>query len=451
MALILSPFSWLLGALNGVFNSYGIAIIVFAVIVKILLFPFSLKGKRGMIQMNMLSGKLQQLKKQCGRDQEKYNQAVQELYQKENVNPMSGCLWTLLPLFVLIPLYAIIRQPLFYITGLSEAQVLDLAGILQFELVESDYYSQLKLAGMIPAAGTVLSDGTAVPYTNFLMMGLDLTQIPNWKLWQDFSFQNVGTVILVLVSAGAGLIFSKITQKTNRMNTTQASNPQMEQTNRIMMFTMPLMSLWIGFIMPSIMCVYWIANNVLSMIQELVAGKLLKKDYEAARVAAEEMERQEKEDEKLRKEEKSQEIARRKEEEKQNRGKKKKKPKIEKAAEEEKIDKEASRVGLRAHARGRAYDPNRYPNPNLLGEGGEEASGSAGTLETPQIPESLESPETSSPVDSGAEEKEGEVSWGLEAWEEQETESEDGDENQEKDPETSSETDSEETEEKNGT
>ena len=90
--------------------------------------------------------------------------------------------------------------------------------------------------------------------------------------------------------------------KTNQMNN-QSGNEQVEKTNRIMMWTMPLMSLWIGFMMPVAMCVYWIANSLFSVIQELIAGKILKKDYEAARAAAAERERQEKEEEKRRKEE----------------------------------------------------------------------------------------------------------------------------------------------------
>ena len=154
---------------------------------------------------------------------------------------------------------------------------------------------------------------------------------------------------------------------TNKINSAQPKNDQMERTNKTMLWTMPLMSLWIGFTVPAGLSIYWIAQYLVNMIQELICAKLLKKDYEAARVAAEEQARQAKEDEKRRKEEARLERARRAEEEKKN--KKKKLPKADPA--EPGVDPNDSKEGIRAHARGRSYSPNRYTvtdytDPNLL-------------------------------------------------------------------------------------
>ena len=101
MYYILSPFSWVLNLFYSLTQNYGVSLLLFAVVVKLILFPFSIKGKRGMIQMNMLSGKMQQLQKQYGKNPERYNQEMQKLYEKENVNPMSGCMWSLLPMCIL--------------------------------------------------------------------------------------------------------------------------------------------------------------------------------------------------------------------------------------------------------------------------------------------------------------------------------------------------------------
>lgn len=393
MSFILAPFSLLLGMLNGIFNSYGLAIIVFALFVKILLFPFSIKGKKGMIQMNMISGEMAKIKQQYGKDPQRYNEEVQALYVREQVNPLSGCLWSLLPLFVLLPLYAIIRQPLAYISGLSDDQILMLAnqvnwdvvavelGMVSQEVIDkalaksveaggiisgftSQAYDQLYLASLIPETGVTLSDGTKVAYMNFDFFGINLTHVPNWKLWQDFSYTNIMTLILVFVSAGTGFLFSKITQKTNKLNSNQPVNEQTERMNRTMLITMPITSIWIGFIMPSIMVVYWITNNLLSMVQEMVAGQVLKKDYEEARANAEKRALEEKEREKKEKQEKIKEIEKKRQEQQNNKGKSsKKKKKVPTEEEADKLDKEASREGMRTYARGRAYDPNRYPNP----------------------------------------------------------------------------------------
>ena len=72
--IIMTPFSWLLKVFCQLFNSYGIALILFTLVIKIILFPLSLKGKKSMIKMNLVSGQLKEIQKRCGNDKERYNQ-----------------------------------------------------------------------------------------------------------------------------------------------------------------------------------------------------------------------------------------------------------------------------------------------------------------------------------------------------------------------------------------
>lgn len=394
--IILSPFVWLLTFFYGLFDSYGIALILFAIVIKLILFPFSIKSKRSMIQMNMLSGQMEKLKKQYGRDQARYNEEVQKLYAKENINPMSGCLWSLVPMLILFPLYAIIRQPLKYMMGLNTQELFNAvadtvnwssaaldAGWLKAaaETFANTGYNQLYLSSLITPANlsavqsalnSVLAGaGDKVFSINFDFLGLvDLSQIPQLKFWTVSG--GFGLFLLPVISAITGFLFSLLSMKTNAVNrqSAQASNP----SSKSMMIISPLISLWIGFAMPAALCLYWIANNLLSMLQEVVGGRLLKKDYEKAAALKAERERQEKEEEKEQKRLAAEERARRIEEEKQNRGKKKK-PVKKPAEDENKIPaavKEASRVGLRQYARGRAYDPYRYSSGGPTPYPGEE-------------------------------------------------------------------------------
>ena len=135
MYYILSPFSWLLNFFYSFTDSYGISLILFALVIKIILFPLTIKGKKGMIQMNLLSGKMQQLQKQYGKDRERYNLEVQKLYEKEKVNPMSGCLWSFIPILFLMVLYGIIREPLTYFMGLTMEQIQLIAQELDWQTV----------------------------------------------------------------------------------------------------------------------------------------------------------------------------------------------------------------------------------------------------------------------------------------------------------------------------
>ena len=376
MGIILTPFSWILLFFYNFFQSYGVALILFALLVKIILFPLSIKGKKSMIQMNLLSGKMQQLQKQYGKDRERYNQEVQKLYAREKVNPMGGCLWSLLPLAILIPLYWIIREPVTYLMNVPASMIATISEVTG--IANTGAYPQIAMAealgnpNVLAKAQQVLGDaGAGLFALDFSFLGINLAAIPKWNFWANgFGWESIGLFLLPIVSAAISFLSMQISMKTNQINTNATQDEMSARTNRSMMIMMPLMSLWIGFTVPAGLSVYWIAQYIITIGQELLSGKMLKKDYEAARAAAQERERQEKEEEKRRKEEARLERARRIEEEKRNKSKKKSNKKTE--PETPGINKEDSKVGIRAYARGRSYDPNRfggvteYVDPNEL-------------------------------------------------------------------------------------
>ncbi|MDD6161057.1 MAG: YidC/Oxa1 family membrane protein insertase [Oscillospiraceae bacterium] len=366
--IIMTPFSWLLKILCQVFNNYGVALILFTLIVKIILFPLSLKGKKSMIKMNLASADLKEIQKRCGNDRERYNQEVQKYYSDNNISPMGGCGWSMIPLLILMPLYAIIRRPMKYMMRLNDAGVTKVAEHLGFDIATSKGYGELTLASMMNA-GNLESAKTAAATAgvavgsmfviNFNFLGLDLSQIPTLKFWQGgLSWNSIGLFLLPIISAALSLVSMIVSQKTNQMGDESVAN-----SNKSMMLISPLISLWIGFTLPAGLCIYWIANSALMMVQEVICGRMLKKDYEKARIAMAEQAKRAKEEEKERRrqaaERKAAAIA-------ANKGKAKKTQPKEKG-----VDASASREGLRAYARGHAYDPNRYavtpyhdPNPS---------------------------------------------------------------------------------------
>ena len=370
MGIILKPFAMLLMFLYEFFNSYGIALILFGFIVKLVLFPVTLKSKKSMIQMNMLSGRMNQLKAQYGKNPERYNMEIQKLYEQEKVNPMGGCLWSLIPMFVLIGLYGIIREPLTNMMDLPKdmvAQVAELTGV-----ANTGNYPQIAMvqalndSAVLASVKAALGDAAAgLQGMDFSFLGMNLADIPSYKFWQQGT-PGILMFILVLVSVATSYLSMKVSMSTNQMRKDDG-NSQVDQTNKMMTWMMPLMSLWIGFSVPAGLTVYWISQYIMTMLTEVICGKMLKKDYEAARAAAEEAARQAKEDEKRRKEEARLERARRIEEEKLN-----KKKGIKKEPVQPGVNKDDSREGLRAYARGRAYMPDRfggvtpYTDPNEL-------------------------------------------------------------------------------------
>ena len=107
--LICIPFAWLVRLFYNMTGSYGMAIILFTLVVKLIMLPFQIKSKKSMLRMNRLSGKMQEIQKKYANNQMKQQEEIQKLYAEEGVSPMSGCLWSFLPLPILIALYSIMR------------------------------------------------------------------------------------------------------------------------------------------------------------------------------------------------------------------------------------------------------------------------------------------------------------------------------------------------------
>ena len=357
---LMTPFSWILKLFCQVFNSYGIALFLFTVVVKILLFPLNMKGKRSMIKMNVVNAQVQEIQKRCGNDRERYNQELQKFYAENNVSPLGGCGWSLLPIVFLYPLYAIIRRPLKYMMWLTEDAVKAIAGALNWTAVKGSEFvvggtNELILGAMINEGNLTAAKAAAgaaaasVFVINFNFFGIDLSQTPQFRFWTNgLSWGAIGLFLLPLISAGLSVVSMLVTQKTNQMNKNQEI-----KMNWSMMLMGPAISLWIGFVMPAGLCIYWISNSLLGMVQEFITGRMLRKDYEAAQKEMEEQQRKAKEAEKERRrkaaEKKAAALAAGKS------GKKQPEPK------KKGMDVAASREGLRTYARGRAYDPNRYP------------------------------------------------------------------------------------------
>ena len=356
--ILMTPFSWLLETFCRFFDNYGVALIVFTLVVKVILFPLSLKGKKSMIKMNLLNSQVKEIQQRCGNDRERYSQEVNKLYADNNVSPMGGCGWSLIPLAILMPLYAIIRRPLKYLMGLSDAGTTAVANALGLQgFVAGSGYGELTLAAtmnsgnLATAKEAVTAAGLSAGgmfVINFNFLGLDLSQIPNWNFWDGGITPNsVGLFLLPVISACLSLLSMIVSQRTNQMN----ANQKPAGMNSMMIMS-PLISLWIGFAMPAGLCVYWIANSLFMMVQEVICGKMLKKDYEAVQREMEAAALRAKEAEKERRRQAAQRKA---EALAANKGKKVKEKK------NKGVDVTASREGMRTYARGRAYDPNRYP------------------------------------------------------------------------------------------
>ena len=398
MSIITVPFSWLLMTLYGMFANYGVAIILFALVVNAILTPFMGKSKASMMRQQRLQPRLNELQRRHGANQQKYNEEVQKLYREENIKPLGGCLWTLIPFPILIALYSVIRQPMSVMMGMSEEAVaavqstLEKLGAYSVEGLSKQQaaYSEIFLTQAahenLAAVQAVAPEFQDISYS---FLGLNLGVVPEWRIWTfDFSSAEtflpaLGLFLIPFISAFLSWASMKIsTAKNNTPAGNEQQQAQTESMNKSMQLMMPMMSIWICFIMPAAMGIYWIANSVFGMIRDFILTKHYTKKFmvddkewlerEARREAEEaEYERKRVESERRRaagviEDNKNTSKKKKQAQEKQMREEMKAAAiAAEKAERRERLGVQeaevpASQVGNRRYARGRAYDPDRF-------------------------------------------------------------------------------------------
>lgn len=372
------PFAWLVRLFYNLSGSYGVAIILFTLVLKLILLPFQLKSKKSMMRMSRMSGKLQEIQKKYANNQTKQAEETQKLYAEEGINPMSGCLWSFLPFPILLALYSIIRQPITHFMMLSSDVVqqmvdaatnagLDMSRIVQMKdgaAVVRNGVTQLMPYGQINLVKAVSSQmpqlGSGVEgwiNVNFMSFGLDMAATP-WDAVKSFSasWAVIGLILIPILTGVSQLLLTRITMKQQPSGDASAN-----AMNRTMMF-MPLFTMYIAFTMPAAMGLYWIAQSGISAVQEFIMGRFFNKkleEEENARYEARQAERKRKmEEAKV-----LQEQQRREGPQKQTLKEKQQAARDAKAAKAAKAGAattEAGRVGDRPYARGRAYKPDRY-------------------------------------------------------------------------------------------
>ena len=403
--LITVPFGWLLGVLYDLTSNYGVAMILFALAVNLVLLPMNAKSKKSMMKMSRLQPKIQEIQRKYANDQQKQNEAMQQLQREEGASMgMGGCLWSFIPLFILFPLFTVIREPITYILGESAevtAQIIQVVKANAPELFTSarngGFYDQVIAASAIAEHASALQ--AAIPGIsadtlagiNFNFLGVNLGAIPEFNIfgatWQ-WNWAHIGAFLIPLISAGSQVLQMLISQKSNDSVITNekgvqdkemAANSQTAQTNKMMIWMMPIMSLWIGFTVSAGLSLYWFIGGVFRMISDPIMTKHYRKIYDAEDAIklqrAMEADRLEAEKERIRAERR----AANPEGQTQNTSKKKllKQQQAQEAAakaaakreydeskgifvEEEEAASCMSGIPSRPFCKGRNYDPNRY-------------------------------------------------------------------------------------------
>ena len=281
-----SILGYLLWFLYTIFRNYGVAIILFTIILKIALFPTSLKQQRSMASQSKLSEKQKELQKKYANNRQKYNEELSKLYEKEGVSPTSGCLTTLLPFPIMLGIYYSVIMPLsntLHIASDAIQQATDYISRIPGMVSTGGLYSELQIIRNFSAVRDNLTMFSAQDLAKiedftrgFKFLGLDLLATPQGSAFSTMLWL---IPVLSLVTSVAFQVYTMIYQKK-----TTGQNPQ--GCMLILTCVFPLLSLYWAYTMPAAVGFYWITSSLTSWAQSLVTNRYFSAAQMVAKVEA---------------------------------------------------------------------------------------------------------------------------------------------------------------------
>ena len=286
------PLGWIMWLAYKVIPNFGLALILFTLIIRVLMIPLSIKQQKSTVRMKMIQPKMAEIQKKYANNREKMNQEMMDLYARENYSPTAGCLPMVIQLPILFGLIDVIYKPMTHILRMSDEIITTITqlGLDMGVLTNAkDYSRQITMVGAIqnnPEAFSALSADTLeqISRIDLSFLGLYLGDKPTLALnW---------LIIIPILAGVTSFLTSWITMKVTAGG---AMDSQTAGMNRSMMIMMPLMSLWFTFQVPAGVGFYWIVSNVVMLAQSLILNKVYNPAEMAAAMELAEAERKEQE------------------------------------------------------------------------------------------------------------------------------------------------------------
>ena len=292
-------FGYLLQFVYHLVNNYGLAIILFTVIIKILLLPLSIKQQRSMKKSAELNEKMKVLQFKYKNDPEKLNQEMMNLYKSENMSPFSGCLTAIIQLLLLLSIFYLVRSPLTYMEKIPTESINNYVQQLKDDgKTISQVYPEIDLIREYQTIKEKNPEDANVEKINIQMnfLGLDLSKIPQQNM-TDYTVYII-PVLYILSSFISIRMTTAMQEKQNKANKEKKEQkevqidgttgkelvPQEEenemdavmQTNKMMSWMMPIMSISIAFVAPLGLDLYWLVSNILMIVERIILDKIIK-------------------------------------------------------------------------------------------------------------------------------------------------------------------------------
>ncbi len=297
-----STFGYLLNFLYNVIGNYGLAIIVFTILVKLIMLPISVKQQKTMKKTAKVQVKLRELQEKYSNDQVRLGQETMDLYKKENMSPFSGCLGSIVQMILILSVFFLVSRPLTFMKHVDADIISKYTQEVMAENEEAARYPEISIIKMIGPKDENVN-------INMEFFGLDLSDVPtqnlsDWKVFIIPGLYVISSVISTKLTTAMNKAANKDKEKEKEeeviVNKDKKVEPNdkekalevskkdednrdidtMDEVNKQMSIMMPIMSVSIALIAPLGLALYWLVSNLLMIIERLIINKVCKDEEE---------------------------------------------------------------------------------------------------------------------------------------------------------------------------
>ncbi len=279
-------FGYLLDFLYKVLSNYGLAIILFSIIIKLLMLPLSIKQQKSVKKNAKIQDEMKQIQFKYKNDPEKLNQETIELYKREKMNPFSGCFSAIIQIVLLFSVFYLVRSPLTYMKKVNPDIINKYKTQIQEEnLSNNSGYPEIEIIREIDNLKSLEKNKDNQEEIDSLklnmeFLGLDLSKVPTKSL-NDYKVYIIP--VLYVISSFISMRISTNMQSNNKNKENTDENSEfnsLEQANKSMSWIMPIMSVSIAIVAPLGLALYWLVNNILMIAERLVLNRFVKDEEE---------------------------------------------------------------------------------------------------------------------------------------------------------------------------
>ena len=291
-SIIGTPLGWIMYQINNFTNNYGLTLIIFSILLKVCMIPLGIKQQKGLISSARMQPKMRAIQKAYGNNKQRYSEELQKLYNEEHFSPLSSCLPMLIQFPILFGMLDVIYYPIKHMLRLPAETINEAITIATGILGEGNlnaYSKEISVISAVRQNAAPFYEGLGAEVADkilnfdFTMFGLNLFDQPTLTPEGKSMGLYFALLLIPILSGLTSLLMSLITKQ----STASTTDGQLAGMNNSMMIMMPVMSIWISFMVPAGVGIYWLISNICSCVQSFVLNKIMNPAEEIAKAKAE--------------------------------------------------------------------------------------------------------------------------------------------------------------------